>query len=221
MPEIQAPGTDPSRPIVEPARFRFAITWSSLYVSAPGFQKSVVRPSARVRAPSRNRPASRTSRGPWWSRKCTGRFPDAAGFRKSRRHPRRGLVQSRAGSSCHASPRSSRSPPRCHPLLPKSRNTFHSIKLAQLGSPQRCWLRSRCIRFRRPWRQSAGNPSRDRLPQRCCIFPQLRLLLSLRLFLNRFPSAQFRNENRNPGSLQEQSQPPSRPRRKPNLRLYL
>ncbi len=46
MPEIQAPGTDPSRPIVEPARFRFAITWSSLYVSAPGFQKSVVRPSS-------------------------------------------------------------------------------------------------------------------------------------------------------------------------------
>ena len=46
MPEIQAPGTDPSRPIVEPARFRFAITWSSLYVSAPGFQKSVVKSSA-------------------------------------------------------------------------------------------------------------------------------------------------------------------------------
>ena len=43
MPEIQASGTDPSRPIVEPARFHFAITWSSLYVSVPGSQKSVVR----------------------------------------------------------------------------------------------------------------------------------------------------------------------------------
>src|SRR5579872_105740 len=45
MPEIQAPGTDPSRPIVEPARFHFAITWSCLYVSVPGSPKSVVRSS--------------------------------------------------------------------------------------------------------------------------------------------------------------------------------
>jgi len=45
MPEIQAPGTDPSRPIGEPARFHFAITWLALYVSVPGSQKSVVRPS--------------------------------------------------------------------------------------------------------------------------------------------------------------------------------
>lgn len=46
MPEIQASGTDPSRPIVEPARFHFAITWSCLYVSVPGSQKSVVRSSS-------------------------------------------------------------------------------------------------------------------------------------------------------------------------------
>ena len=46
MPGIQAPGTDPSRPIMEPARFHFAITWSCLYASAPGSQKSVVRSSS-------------------------------------------------------------------------------------------------------------------------------------------------------------------------------